>query len=833
MQAPKSLNIARHTRREMAALLLASLSCTIVLTIALADQAAPKIVGAGLQTVMLMILIAGAGGSAVGLILMLTLRARAIMRDAREETAALKRNLMTAESVFRAEPQVLIYWEHGEELQIVTHTLTSVPGVPPDHGDFLRFGAWLDAQSSKDLQDALDNLFNEARPFTLFLKTVAGGHLEADGRATGARAVLRLRDVAGTKQDLVRILEQHRRLRREIRVNRALLNALPVSIWLKETDGKIKWANRAYIKAVDADTLDEVLERQLELLESRQRGTMERVLRQSHEFANRMQLVIDGSRRTHDVIAVESDHMAAGAALDIEDLVAAQSELDRQGAAYDRTLDRVATPVAIFNRSQQLTFYNEAYQNLWRLDPDWLDKRPTESEILDRLKEASLLPAMADYRKWKSQFLSSYRSSTEREDWWQLSDGRTLHVLAAPRSDGGITYIFEDVSERLALESRYNALIHVQRETIDSLKEGVAVFATNGRLQLFNRAFLSIWKLSHARMDKGPHIDDIISLARALFDQADVWQNLKEVVTSIDYQRESASGQMIRPDGSVIDFATTPLPDGGTLVTFADVTASRAYERALLERNEALIAADRLKSQFIGHVSYALRTPLTNIIGFNELLQSPHVGELNEKQRDYLGDISSSSQTLLSIIDDILDLATIDAGNLELNVAPVEIRPLMQSAIQQVQEHARSHEITLELAAARDIDTFVGDEVRLRQVLHNVLSNAVGFSQPGGTVRLSCWKQDSEIIFTVEDTGVGIPEDQQQRVFDRFESNSFGTNHRGVGLGLSLVKSLVEMHGGIMALSSQPGQGTVVTIRFPQDCRAKLEQLPENDTRRA
>jgi signal transduction histidine kinase len=815
MQALKGFNTARRTRREILALLLASLSCVVVLKLSLADRPAPQMAGFNLQMLLIIALVAGAGGGGAGLVIILTLRARAIMRQAREETAKLKRNLRTAEAVFRAEPQVLIYWEHGDELKIITHTLTSVKGVPQDQPTFLRFGSWLDPHAAQDLKEALDLLFAEGHPFTLFLKTNAGGHLEADGRATGSRAVLRLRDVAGAKQDFVRMLEQHRRLTREIRVYRALLNALPVAVWLKNQAGEIKWTNQAYAKAVDAQTVEEVQKRQLELLESRQRTNLERTLQHAREFANRMLLVVGGERRAHDVFAVESDEFTAGAAIDVADLMTAQGELDRQVAAYDRTLDRVATPVAIFGRNQELTFYNEAYQNLWRLDPGWLDRGPTDSEILDRLKEASMLPAMADYRKWKAQFLSCYHGNIEHEDWWPLSDGRTLHVLAAPRSDGGVTYIFEDMSERLALESRYNALIHVQHETIDSLKEGVAVFATNGRLQLFNKAFLKIWQLSHGRMEQGPHIDDVISLASALFDKAEVWQSLKEVVTSINYQRESASGQIVRPDGSVIDFATTPLPDGGTLVTFADVTASRAYERALVERNEALEAADRLKSQFIGHVSYELRTPLTNIIGFNELLKSPHVGPLNDKQHEYLDDISISSQTLLSIIDDILDLATIDAGTLELDLKPVAIRPLIDSAVQHVQERALRGEITLEVAIADDIDTIVADEDRVRQVLHNILSNAIGFSNPHGVVRLTCWREGPEIMFAIEDNGVGIPKEQQHKIFDRFESNSQGSGHRGAGLGLSIVKSLVDLHGGQMGLMSEPGHGTTITVRLP------------------
>ena len=124
-------------------------------------------------------------------------------------------------------------------------------------------------------------------------------------------------------------------------------------------------------------------------------------------------------------------------------------------------------------------------------------------------------------------------------------------------------------------------------ETLDSLKEGVAVFATDGRLKLFNSAFLAVWKLSRNTVEQGPHIDEVVHQMQVLFADDGIWQALKESITAITYERSPMSGQMVRPDSSVIDYATTPLPDGGTLVTFADVTASRAYERALVERNEA------------------------------------------------------------------------------------------------------------------------------------------------------------------------------------------------------------------------------------------------------
>jgi signal transduction histidine kinase len=259
-----------------------------------------------------------------------------------------------------------------------------------------------------------------------------------------------------------------------------------------------------------------------------------------------------------------------------------------------------------------------------------------------------------------------------------------------------------------------------------------------------------------------------------------------------------------------------PLPDGATLITFSDVTDSKRYERALIERNEALVLADRLKSQFMRHVSYELRTPLTNIIGFTEMLMQPAAEPLTRKQREYMNDILSSSSTLLAIIDDILDLIIIDAGALELKLSPVKVASIVDAAVLGVRDRASRERLIIDIRVADDAQEFIADEARVRQVLYNLLSNAIGFSKPGDTVTVSAWREAGMMAFAVEDQGVGIPKEDQRRVIERFESRTEGSKHRGAGLGLSIVKSLVELHGGTMALESEPGRGTRVTVRFPE-----------------
>jgi signal transduction histidine kinase len=397
---------------------------------------------------------------------------------------------------------------------------------------------------------------------------------------------------------------------------------------------------------------------------------------------------------------------------------------------------------------------------------------------------------------------------------WHLPHGRTMRVVTTPNPEGGVIYLFDDVTERLDLERRYDALIRVQSETLDNLTEAVAVFGSDGRLRLSNPAFTRMWRLSPDVLAGRPHIESVSEWTRSLHDDHPVWQRLRATITAID-NREPALGRLERHQGSVVDCATMPLPDGATLVTFQDVTDTVNVERALRERNEALKAADKLKTDFVHHVSYELRSPLTNIIGFADFLDDPVTGPLTDKQREYLSYITASTNALLAIINNILDLASIDAGAMTLNLGSVDIRTTMEAAAEGVQDRLVNSGITLEIHAPPEIGTFIADERRVRQSLFNLLANAVGFSPAGEIVTFAAHRRRDAIVFSVTDRGPGIPADVQDKVFDWFETHSLGSRHRGTGLGLSLVRSFVLLHGGSVTLESAVGRGTTVTCVFP------------------
>jgi signal transduction histidine kinase len=237
-----------------------------------------------------------------------------------------------------------------------------------------------------------------------------------------------------------------------------------------------------------------------------------------------------------------------------------------------------------------------------------------------------------------------------------------------------------------------------------------------------------------------------------------------------------------------------------------------------------LETAGRLKSEFIANVSYELRTPLNAITGFAEILANQYFGPLSPRQLDYSRSILDSAQMLTTLINDILDLATIEAGYMVLETGRVEVRELLDAVMILGRDRARSQGLTLTLDGGTEIGAIEADERRLKQALFNLVSNAIKFTPAGGSVRLGARIEGGDLILAVADTGIGIAPEEQQQVFEKFERGTPHTREAGAGLGLSLVKSLIELHGGSVAIETEPGKGTTVRCRLPGGLRLPAEQ---------
>ncbi len=229
-----------------------------------------------------------------------------------------------------------------------------------------------------------------------------------------------------------------------------------------------------------------------------------------------------------------------------------------------------------------------------------------------------------------------------------------------------------------------------------------------------------------------------------------------------------------------------------------------------------LEAASQHKSEFLANMSHELRTPLNAIIGFSQVLQDEMVGPVNEKQAEYLDDIVSSGNHLLSLINDVLDLSKVEAGQVQLEVHPFSLREAIERGVVMVRERATEDGVRVAFAADPEVDVVDGDERRIKQVIFNLLSNAVKFTPAGGEVDVSATRVNGEVRVSVADTGPGVAPEDRDRIFEEFQQSETGVGHReGTGLGLALSKRFVELHGGRIWLESELGRGSTFTFALP------------------
>jgi signal transduction histidine kinase len=733
---------------------------------------------------------------------------------ARGELVALRSALDRTEALLDADDQRTIVWDSAVAPPQVFGGLPERVGAPADRAAFLALDRWLDRDAAQEVETAADKLRRNGDAFALAVRAKSGALLEVTGRTSGRRAVMRMRELTGERRSFAELREQAGIVMAELTALRSLCDALPFPLWRRNRAGRLVWVNAAYVSAVEAAGLESVLNAGIELLPSRTRDSIRETERAGGTFRDSAVAIVSGDRRRLQVVDLPLEEGSVGCAVDVSEVEAIRLELQQVTQSSARTLDQLAAGVAVFDKDARLQFHNAAYRALWDLPADFLLSRPEESTILDKLRAERKLPEQANYRDWRSRHLAGYRSAEKREELLHLPDGRTLRMTALPEAEGGLTYIYENVTEQIALESRHKALLQLQGETLDHLSEAVAVFGTDARLRLFNPVFAELWRLSPAKLREEPHVSEIIAECQAIYPGKTHWDDIRTAVTDLE-RDDRATGRMQRPDGSVVDYATVALPEGMTMLTFVDVTDSARIQRVLSERNEALEAAGRLKSDFIQHVSYELRSPLTSIIGFAEMLSDETAGGLNPTQREYMDHIASSSSSLLAIINDILDLATVDAGIMSLDIRETDVAAVARSAVEGLRDRLAEQKIELEISIPRNAGKFHVDESRVRQILFNLISNAIRFSNAGGKIQLKASRRKDWIVYTVKDNGVGIPEDIMPNVFQAFEAHGSHGRRSGAGLGLSIVKSLVELHGGDVEIQSVEGKGTTATVRLP------------------
>ncbi len=743
--------------------------------------------------------------------------------------------------ILAAAPDGLFLWDHVLGGVTVSRRLAVLLGLKAGtHARYDDIRECFAGESLKALERGCSALRGNGKPFDLVLRSgdrliqaigqraeTETGDVQAD--LVWMRDVTELTNGSNTADDVA--TQDTSADRFDDRHLTALLDAMPIPVWLRDSKLNIAFANRASTGVVDAKP---------ELAEK---------ARTNGSIASERRLIDrDGKAQLIEMMEiplglqssgeVKQNSGTLGYALDRTEREEMESAFTRHRQARDAVLEGLPSAVAIFGADTQLEFANSAYAALWNMESLWLRDNPSLGDVLEKQREDRRLPEVPDFRAFKEEQLARFRVLTEPyTEMLYLPDGRALRQRIQPHDNGGLVYSYEDMSERLDLQRSYKELDAVQSETLDNLHEGVAVFGSNGRLKLYNPVFANLWNLDAEALSLNPHLTEILELTRDLRpapENSDRWTEEdwlahKALETTRLLSRAQSTGRLHMTNGSVVDFANVPLPDGAVLLSYVDVTDSARVETALRDRAQAMEQADIMKSEFIADVSREVRTPMNTVIGFSEMLAKEYFGSLSPRQNEYATAIADTSRNLMAVVSDVLDLASMDAGQLELEKESVDVHGLLVSAFNLIQDRAKRRHLKLDFDCPPDIGWMTGDNNRLKQVIYNLLANAATFTPPRGTISLKALREHDDIVIQVTDTGVGIPQADKDRIFAAFDKGDFsspaneppethhteGNAERGVGLGLTIAKRFIERHGGTIDVKSLVGRGTTIEIRLP------------------
>jgi len=688
--------------------------------------------------------------------------------------------------------------------------------------------AGLTGEDLEALRDAVRRTQKTAAPFSLVVtprgstrSLALRGHLADPVVAAGGAALVWWFDFSASAGELANLRAETDRARNDFAALVGLIEAAPTPMWFRGPEMELRLVNTAYVNAVGAESAEAAVKAQVELIEAVDGLTAAQVAKQARDrdlpVERIVQATVGTQRRTLSVIDLPlGTEGVAGYAIDIEEMEEQARQLRAFREAQRSMLDQLSIGVAQFDADRRITFANQPFQRIFalppaaRLDPLEFDR------FLDMARDAGRLPEARDFPVWRRELGAWFTAGAPTEDNWTLGDGTHLRIVAQPMPDGGLVLIAEDRSEQLALSATRDTLLRTRTATFDSLFESLAVFAPDGRMQIWNRRFPEIWGLPEELLAEHPRIEMLLERIGTRLARPAQRQAIGEVVRAATLDRKQRGGRVALADGRTLEFAGVPLPDGNGLLTVLDVTDSKKAEDALRERNVALEEADAVKTRFLANMSYEFRTPLTSIGGFAELLQSGVAGELSEQAQEYVAAILSSVERLSQQIESVLDLTQSEAGLLPLATEEVELLPFVTQVVREREDAIEEKGLTLDLRGDKGAGIVMADKRQLGRALGNILDNAIRATPAKGRilVALSRRKQGARIV--ISDNGEGMKPSELARALDGYRIGADGKpeSRRG-GLGLPLARQLIEGHGGRLDMTSERGAGTTATINLP------------------
>jgi len=544
------------------------------------------------------------------------------------------------------------------------------------------------------------------------------------------------------------------------------------------------------------------------------------VQRLNSEISQRKQAE-NALRAAHDTLEQRVGVRTVELEREIDERKRAEEAFSRKSALLEMTFESTSQGIVVYDADLRLTAFNKQYADFNCYPPGFLRLGMSFEEIA-RFKAERGDHGPGDAEELvKSRVLGKRRRERVREER-TMANGRIYALVRDPMPGGGSVTTHTDITELRKAEQEIAQKSALLEKTFESMSQGISVYDADLKLATFNQQIIDLMDFPPGFLRLGMPYEEIarFKAERGDYGPGDVDEHVRKRVLN---RRERKPNRKERtwPNGRVTLMRRDVLPDGGYVATHTDITEQETAKTEMLRAKEQAELANRTKSKFLANMSHELRTPLNAILGFSELMSNATLGPLgNPKYEEYAKDINDSGRHLLELIQDILDLARIEAGKLELDEEDIDVARAIRSCMVLVKERASNGGVKLRTDLPDGLPALHADKRKLKQILVNLLSNAVKFTPAGGEVTLKIWSRpDSGYVFQVIDTGIGIALADIPAALSPFGQvdSALSRKFAGTGLGLPLTKSLVEMHGGSLDLQSEEGAGTTVTVRFPKE----------------
>jgi signal transduction histidine kinase len=531
------------------------------------------------------------------------------------------------------------------------------------------------------------------------------------------------------------------------------------------------------------------------------------------------------TRSTGRVVSIEYTPVPHGGFIstytDVTERWKAERELERKSQLLEATVESVSQGIAVYDADFTLISRNRRYGEMLGFENGFPTLGTSYDDVIRRLSaDGGFGDRSAD--EVVAEFRDTIESTPQSTLEYTTPDGRNMIVYRSRMPNGGFVITLTDVTKMRQAEREVAEKTRLLETALANMSQGIAIHDGDLRLITFNEKYLALRGDLPADLIRPgmPHEETIRYRAkRGDYGPGDVEEMVRE---RMDRMRTGDTYAPLREvNGKIIQVQREPMPDGGFVTTYTDITSLKQVEAELIRARDSAQAANRAKTQFLANMSHELRTPLNAIIGFSEIIRGEIYGPLGDhRYADYVNSIADSGTHLLSLINDILDLSKIEVGEVNLVESEVDLGNLIESSMSLVRDKALSKSIVMESVIADGLPPVRADARLLKQVLLNLLQNAIKFTPANGHVRAgAALTPDGGVQMTVADTGIGIKEEDIPRALERFGQidADLSRQYNGAGLGLPLAKSLTELHGGALSISSKLNEGTIVTVALPAE----------------